>query len=286
MLKIGDVLNMKEIVEKMLKTNNISDFLAIWLENDLLSAKNNAVFNEYYFSYKKNFGKYIRHYYRRQTKELMDIIKDNPSLKILEVGCGSGTESLWMALNGASVTAIDIIDTLLNVAKERQHIMEAATDRKLLVKFKKQSILDVESTDQYDVVWIEQAFHHLEPREMVLEKIKELVRPGGTLIISESNAWNPIISISLLKQCGFKRVITRMDEDKVIILGDERIITPLSLKRKLKKVGFKNIRREYYRVFPNRKWTNNIKPVRAFLPIPFIYTHYNLIAKRKGETDG
>ena len=81
---------MKEIIEKMLKSDDISEFLSVWLENDLLSEDNQKVFEAYYFSYRKHFGKYMRHYYKRQTEELMEIIKKSSKPKVLEIGCGTG----------------------------------------------------------------------------------------------------------------------------------------------------------------------------------------------------
>ena len=46
---------------------------------------------------------------------------------------------------------------------------------------------------------MEQAYHHIEPRKFS-SSIKNLLHKGGYIIISESNALNPLIQLWLLKK--------------------------------------------------------------------------------------
>ena len=266
---------MEQIIEKMVDTENISEFLSLWLDHNLLSFENKKIFDRYYHSYKYHFGKYIKHYYKRQTKELMEILNEKPHSNILEIGCGCGTESLWMALHGANVTAIDISEILLNAAKERQQVIENKIGKPLPLKFKKESITEINPEIKYDIVWMEQAFHHLEPRKEVLKILSEIVLPGGYLIMSETNAWNPLIQFKLFQLRGFKTIVKGGE----YTYGDERIITPSSLKRKLKQNGFSDIKYKLFRLLPNKKWADIFKPKNINIPIPFMYTHYNIVAK-------
>ena len=138
------------------------------VEFKLLPKKEQVTLEQYYQSYKNWFGHYMKKCYGQQTYELMDILNTIESPRVLEVGCGCGTESLWMALHGANVTAIDILDDLLSIARERKNIIEAYIHRELKCNFVKQSLLEMDSNYRYDVIWLEQCFHHLEPRKEAL----------------------------------------------------------------------------------------------------------------------
>jgi len=261
--------------------NDISEFLSVWLDNEMLSSENSTVFNRYYRSYKRCFGKYIRYYYRRQTKEIMDIIDKFKNPSILDVGCGCGTETLWFAyklkdLGGSSVTAIDIDEKMLDTARERQQIIESEIKQDLPVVFSKKSILDLSCDVKYDVIWMEQAFHHLEPRDDVLRKLSDLTKPGGYLVFSESNAWSPINQLFLLWHRGFSTVYWKNG----VMIGNERILTPKALKNNLQKNGFDNVDYQYFRMLPNEKWADYFLYPNAKLPLAFLYTHYSLIAKK------
>jgi 2-polyprenyl-3-methyl-5-hydroxy-6-metoxy-1,4-benzoquinol methylase len=272
--------------EKILKADNISEFLSIWLENDFLSPDLNKTLSNYYRSYKRNFDEYMRYHYTNQTVELMDTIASMQNPKVLEVGCGCGTESLWMAMNGANVTAIDIDEPMLCVANERKRIIEKETEQALTVTFFKKSVLDIDTSDKFNIVWVEQAFHHLEPRAQVLEKLRDLVKPGGYLIISETNAWNPLVQLLLFKWRGFKTII-KVDGH---IWGNERILTPCKLKKLLKNQGFVNIKKRMFRIFPNSPFLIRIaKKMKNYHNVPSskggrgifapMFTHYNLICR-------
>jgi len=133
----------------------------------------------------------LKYYYAQQTAELMYIIKllENPA--ILDVGCGCGTESLWMAYNDSTVKGIDVREDRLAVARKRKSIIEQRLDREITCTFENRSLLDLSKSNKFDIIWMGQTFHHLEPRNNVFDKLAELIKKNGYIIISESNAWNP-----------------------------------------------------------------------------------------------
>lgn len=99
--------------------SSIAAFLAAWLEHPVLDAASQQAFDYYYRSYKKRFGPYLRHYYERQTRELMELVRPKLGARVLDVGCGCGTETLWAAIKGAEVIGLDISEELLSVARQR-----------------------------------------------------------------------------------------------------------------------------------------------------------------------
>ena len=124
------------------RNQDISTFLDIWLTHALLAEANQKVFDNYYASYKARFDKYIRYHYAQQTVEALEIAEKLETPKLLEVGCGCGTESLYFELNGINVTAVDNQDALLGVARERKEIIEKQLGRELPCEFINRSVLD------------------------------------------------------------------------------------------------------------------------------------------------
>ena len=87
--------------------NSASEFLNTWLKEDLIKdSKLSSTFNGYYSSYKRHFTDRIKYYYDRQLKEIEELIASREEPKVLKIGCRTGTESIWMALQGANVSAV------------------------------------------------------------------------------------------------------------------------------------------------------------------------------------
>jgi 2-polyprenyl-3-methyl-5-hydroxy-6-metoxy-1,4-benzoquinol methylase len=270
--------------ELFLNIPNISDFLEIWLNNDLLDGDELKVFKEYYSSYKNYFGKYIKYQYAQQIIELMEKISNFKKPTILEVGCGCGTESLWMVYKGANVMSIDINENRLNVAQKRLSIMEEALNKKLACKFGKISLLDLNGNDSsFDIIWLEQTFHHLEPRDLVFDKLSELVREGGYVIISETNAWNILLQLQLLKQRGFNTISEYIDENgQRHPYGVERILIPWRLSKEFKKRGIIKDSLRYFRILPNRQIADKMLELDKKMPkwVFPLFTHYNYVGRK------
>ena len=178
---------------------------------------------------------------------------------------------------GGSVTAIDVSEDKIDTARERKRIIEDLTKRTLNIDFRSENIINMDTNKKFDIIWMEDAFHHLEPREQVLIKIGKLCKNDGYLIMSETNAWNPLLQLYLIKLNGFKKIIKQGD----FVYGNERLITPRSLKAKLEHQGFKNITYEYFRTLPAVKWADKFLCPKIKIPVPFVYTIYNLVAQKE-----
>ncbi|MBD3921621.1 methyltransferase domain-containing protein [Paenibacillus sp. PR3] len=102
-------------------------------------------------------------------------------MKVLEVGSGPGfvTEQLLLHLPHSTITALDIDDTLLQIA--RQRLKDVPTSR---VTFIQASVYESGLPDDtYDFVIARLLFLHLhDPIEAALE-IRRMLKPGGKLVI-------------------------------------------------------------------------------------------------------
>ena len=114
------------------------------------------------------FDSYIRHSYDRRLEPLLSRIP--PGSRVLKVGCGCGSECLYLASLGHEVTGLDLNKARLHAARERRLLLEELSGRPLPCRFVSGSLFDGDldlGGETFDIVWMEEAFHHLEPRNEV-----------------------------------------------------------------------------------------------------------------------
>lgn len=96
--------------------------------------------------------------------------------RVLELGCGNGRNSIFLASRGFSVQAVDYSQTAIDWAKQRA--VEARVDVHLL----RLSVFDLELTPRsYDLVYDSGCFHHIAPhrRGQYVNLVTEALAPGG-----------------------------------------------------------------------------------------------------------
>ncbi len=99
--------------------------------------------------------------------------------KVLDVGCGAGSHSLFIQEKGMEVTAIDFSEGAINVAQKRgvKHTV-------------KKSLLDF-SRDKFDTILLLMngtgIFETIEKTEQYLKHLKSLLRPNGQILIDSSD---------------------------------------------------------------------------------------------------
>ena len=263
--------------------NDISDWLAWWLAEPRLSPESQRVFDRYYSSYKHRFSPWLRRHYASQTEEAQALI--GRGTRVLEVGCGCGTESLWFAMLGASVVGVDLNEPRLEVARERARYLRHTLGTTVNAEFLNTSLFDLVDGDGFDLIWMEQAYHHVEPRKDVPAKLLQLLRPGGHVVISEANGWNPMLQLMLLRQRGFKTIREHIDDEgQRHLYGVERITTGARVGRHFAAHGFKPVSLRYFRVLPNVACVERLAWIEPAVPRWLLpaFTHYNVVLRRGG----
>lgn len=271
----------------ILDARSPSEFLAAWLKHsEVLPDKERATFEHYYGNFGTLNSERMRWAYDQQLRQATDLVRRQPGLKLLEIGSGCGTESLWFSFIGADVTSVDIKIDRLDTARARQKLMEKFMGEKLMCRFEKQNLLDMQSADIFDLIWVEQTFHHLEPRADCVQAIVRLLRPGGYVVISETNAWNPLIQLQLFRRRGFQTLCHFEDEDgRKMPYGNERILTASRLKRWFKKAGLDGMEANYYRILPSNPVFDRFSGLERRIsgsPVVPLHTHYNFVARKPG----
>ncbi len=104
-------------------------------------------------------------------------------MRVLDVGCGGGILAEAMVHHGAQVTAIDMADASLSVA--RLHQLESGLE----IDYRKCSAEDIaaEEPATFDVVTCLEMLEHVPDPSSVVDACARLVKPGGKVFFSTIN---------------------------------------------------------------------------------------------------
>jgi 2-polyprenyl-3-methyl-5-hydroxy-6-metoxy-1,4-benzoquinol methylase len=115
----------------------------------------------------------------------------NKSLRILDIGCGTGRHSIELAKRGYSIVGIDQSESLLKRAREK------ASEQKVQVDFQKHDARNLAFLHEFDLVIMicEGAFPLMETDEMnfqILKNAAKALPPKGNFIFTTLNGLFPL----------------------------------------------------------------------------------------------
>ena len=102
---------------------------------------------------------------------------------VLDIGCGGGILAEAMVHHGAKVTAIDLAEASLSVA--RLHQLESGLDIDYLNSSAEQ--LAAKSKHKFDVITCLEMLEHVPNPASVIEACARLIKPGGLVFFSTIN---------------------------------------------------------------------------------------------------
>lgn len=102
--------------------------------------------------------------------------------RVLEIGCGIGTDTINFARKGALVTAVELSRRSLDVAQQRAEVCQLE-NRIRFYHGNAEELTQVVPVEPYDLIYSFGVIHHTPAPERVLSQIREYVRPGSTLKI-------------------------------------------------------------------------------------------------------
>ncbi len=124
-----------------------------------------------------------------QARTLVDLLHSDTAYpagsQVLEAGCGVGAQTVTLARNspGASIVSVDISEE--SVAQAEQKIQAAALTN---VHFQQGDIFNLPFPAQsFDHVFICFVLEHLKEPDVALQKLKNFLRPGGTITVIEGD---------------------------------------------------------------------------------------------------
>ncbi|HRZ40329.1 MAG TPA: class I SAM-dependent methyltransferase [Candidatus Omnitrophota bacterium] len=184
------------------------------------------------------------------------------SLKILDIGCGTGRHSIELSKRGYKVTGVDLSESQLARAKEK------ATETGVAVDFQRHDARSLPFNGEFDlaIMLCEGGFSLMETDEMNFEILKSATRAlkdKGKFIFTTLNGLFPLFHSvkefyesnakegnSACKNCSFD-LMTFRDHNTVVFEDDagnkkelncnERYYVPSEITWLLKTLGFKKI---------------------------------------------
>jgi SAM-dependent methyltransferase len=119
--------------------------------------------------------------------------------RVLEIGCGLGTDGAQFALAGADYTGIDLTDAAVALARRRFELFE------LVGTFHTGDAenLDFEN-ESFDLVYSHGVLHHTPDTERAVQEIHRILKPGGRAVVMlyHRNSYNYKINISVMRRAG------------------------------------------------------------------------------------
>jgi 2-polyprenyl-3-methyl-5-hydroxy-6-metoxy-1,4-benzoquinol methylase len=136
-----------------------------------------------------------------------------PGQDLLDVGCGIGLQTKHLAARGIHITGLDTSEQAIYFARQIATPME---------QFMTKSIFDLEEKGGYDFVRMDSVLEHIDAPHEFLERIRELLKPRGKLILFTPNADS--LSLRFLKG---KSVSAWAPEHLILYsrLGIERLLS-------------------------------------------------------------
>ena len=120
-------------------------------------------------------------------------------LRVLEIGCGLGTDGAQFAKAGADYTGIDLTEAAIELARRR---FECSG---LQGEFR---VADAENLDfadgSFDLVYSHGVLHHTPDTARAVQEIHRVLKPGGRAVVMlyHRNSYNYRIGIRVLRRAG------------------------------------------------------------------------------------
>ena len=157
-----------------------------------------------------------------------------PPARILDLGCGTGWTSAFLAQRGYDVVGVDIAPDMIEIAKQ------AAEDLKLTqLEFIVGDYESVGFEDEFDGAVFFDSLHHAEDERAALSCAYRALRPGGICVVSEPGVGHhetpesklaiesfnvtekdmpPQLVISLARDIGFSQSRTYLHQGQIFAL--------------------------------------------------------------------
>jgi SAM-dependent methyltransferase len=166
--------------------------------------------------------------------------------QVLDVGCGPGWLSEFLARCGYWVTGVDVSEDMVRIARERIAAIEGPIGEGIeaLAEFHVMGALDLPWSDRFDAAILYDAMHHFDDELATLRVIRRTLAPGGRIFIHEGvrppegsegereliaemeeygtleSPFDPEYLVGVLKEAGFMQVTRFAAVDELLDLSE------------------------------------------------------------------
>lgn len=143
---------------------------------------------------------------------------------MLEIGCGTGNATIPLSQYVKKITAIDISEEMMLKAAEK-----AKEEGRENITFRQKDLLELDiEQESYDVVAAYNVLLYMKNQEKVLEKIYDILKPGG-VFLSATDCLGRNLS---------KESVRKFWKSKLHLMPYVSFDTPVGLMRKIQRKGF------------------------------------------------
>lgn len=121
------------------------------------------------------------------------------NLRVLEIGCGLGTDGAQFAKAGAEYTGVDLTQAAVDLAKQHFELLQ------LPGTFRTADAERLDFPDNtFDVVYSHGVLHHTPDTAGAVREVHRVLRPGGKAVVMlyHRNSYNYRVNISMLRRAG------------------------------------------------------------------------------------
>lgn len=109
--------------------------------------------------------------------------------RVLEIGCGIGTDTISFARAGAQVTAVDLTEKSIEVARQRAEVF-GLQDRIRFVCANAERLREFLPAEPFDLIYSFGVIHHTPEPDRVLEELRHYMKPDTSIRIMVYNRWS------------------------------------------------------------------------------------------------
>jgi len=115
--------------------------------------------------------------------------------RVLEIGCGLGTDTVNFARAGAQVTAVDLSDRTLEIARKRAAVYGLTNIT--FVQADAEQLTTALPAEPYDLVYSFGVIHHTPNPRVALAQIRSFVSKNGTLklMLYHRHSWKALATV-------------------------------------------------------------------------------------------
>lgn len=168
---------------------------------------------------------FFRHHYATPLMHAVrEIFADNPRPRVLDLGCGTGTQSLLFALLGAEVIGVDMDGRALEILQGRKALYEHHLGRPLAITTYCGNVFDLDfaALGPFDAVYSLFAFNMMQPLPSLVNKIGPHLSENAVVIIQDGNRshfYNRIFRSRFLSRTGLRTMLSAIGFDDVRHIG-------------------------------------------------------------------
>jgi SAM-dependent methyltransferase len=124
---------------------------------------------------------------------------DARGLKVLEIGCGLGTDGAQFARAGADYTGVDLTEAAVSLARRNFELQN------LPGEFRTADAENLDfPDDSFDLVYSHGVLHHTPDTARAVREVHRVLRPGGRAVVMlyHRDSYNYRVNISVLRRAG------------------------------------------------------------------------------------